>query len=44
MRASRLKIMLVVAFTSAAVLIGPDVASAAAGLPAGSDAAGTGPG
>jgi len=44
MRAGRLKIVLVAAFTSAAVLIGPDVASAAAGLPAGSGAAGTGPG
>jgi DNA-binding beta-propeller fold protein YncE len=44
MRANRLKIMLVVAFTSAAVLIGPDVASAAVGLPAGSNAAGGGPG
>jgi DNA-binding beta-propeller fold protein YncE len=44
MRASPLKIMLVAACTSAAVLIGPDVASAAAGWPAGSGAARTGPG
>jgi DNA-binding beta-propeller fold protein YncE len=44
MRANRLKIMLVVAFTFAAVLIGPDIASAAVGLPAGSNAAGGGPG
>jgi DNA-binding beta-propeller fold protein YncE len=44
MRAARLKIVLVAAFTSAAMLIGPDVASAAGGLPAGSVAPGTGPG
>src|SRR5215467_2292414 len=44
MRAGRLKIMLIAAFTSAAVLIGSDVASAAAGSPAGSDAAGAPPG
>jgi hypothetical protein len=44
MRAGRLKIMLVAAFTSAAVLIGPDVALAAAGWPAGRGAAGSGPG
>jgi DNA-binding beta-propeller fold protein YncE len=44
MRADRLKIMLIAAFTSAAVLIGSDVASAAAGSPAGSRAAGAPPG
>ena len=44
MRADRLKIALVAAFTSAAVLIGPNVASAATGLPAGNGAAATGPG
>jgi hypothetical protein len=44
MRAGRLKIVLVAAFTSAAVLIGPAVRSAAVGSSAGSDAAGAGPG
>jgi hypothetical protein len=44
MRAGRLKIVLIATFTSAAVLIAPDVASAAAGLPAGKGAAATGPG
>jgi WD40 repeat protein len=44
MRAARLKIVLVAALTSAAMLIGPDVASATPGLPAGSAAPGTGPG
>jgi DNA-binding beta-propeller fold protein YncE len=44
MRAARLKIVLVAAFTSAAMLIGPDVASATPGSPAGGVAPGTGPG
>jgi DNA-binding beta-propeller fold protein YncE len=44
MRAARLKIVLVAALTSAAMLIGPDVASATPGLPAGSAAPGSGPG
>jgi len=44
MRAGRLKIVLVAALTAGAVVIGPDVASAAAGLPAGSGAAASGPG
>src|SRR5262249_61006154 len=44
MRAGRLKIVLIATFTSAAVLIAPEVASAAAGLPAGKGAAATGPG
>jgi hypothetical protein len=43
-RASRLKIVLVAAFTSAAVLIEPGVASAAVSWPAGSGAAGAGAG
>src|SRR5215467_12178863 len=44
MRAVRLKTVLVAAFMSAAVLIGPDFASAAAGSPAGSGPAPAGPG
>src|SRR5262252_8600139 len=44
MRAGRLKIVLVAAFMSAAVLIGPDFASAAVGSPARSGRAAAGPG
>jgi PQQ-like domain len=44
MRASRLKIVLVAAFTSGAVLIGPGAGSAAVGSPAGGRLAGSGPG